>query len=766
MARDRRLRGLPRVGQGRDRRPRSSRTDEDGWAEQVFFALDVSPIKDEYTLAYEWDGVRRGHLDPGRGQDAARARRRLRAADRGNGCTEVTYRLALDVSIPLIGMLKRKGEKILIDTALKGLKKRVESLVTGPCGSSCSPARAASASPPSPPAPPRSRPPAGQRTLVLSTDAAHSLADAFGCAPGSIGAEPTEVADRLFVQQVDAQLRFEQSWADIQRYLLSVLDVAGVDPVAAEELTVIPGAEEVLALLELRLQALSGGWDVIVVDCAPTAETLRLLALPEALGLVHAPGAARSSAGWSRRCGRCCSRAAGVPMPGDTRLRRGRAAARRARGGPRRCSAGPDASVRLVLTPENVVLAEARRSYTTLSLFGYRVDGVVANRVFPAEGADDWRAGWVLAQDEVLERVDGVVRRAADLALGVPPRASRSGSTALTGLAREVYGDDDPLATTDGHGPVPDQQRRARGRAAAVAAAGLTRRGRPGAQWRRSGRDRGIVSSADHAPIRVWRATASPEPGWSRGSCRCGSSRTPWTRLEGDMSQDDDSSRTTRSASVGEEAAKLLGALADWAKDHVGDPPTASTTTSRPAPPSAPTARSAGPCTPCAQTSPEVRAQLATAATALLQAASGLLATAVPDGRDRGGVEHIDLDDDRRLARRRPTYRLIPRRETDEPGLWDRRRRHQDRRRRGRRGRHHRRGAARRVARHRRGGDRGGHRRPGHRAARAARRSRRSAWARPATSTRPAPSCCSRPTSPGATRTSRASSRSASSCRS
>ncbi|MGI8645098.1 MAG: ArsA family ATPase, partial [Nocardioides sp.] len=90
---------------------------------------------------------------------------------------------------------------------------------------------------------------AGLRTLVLSTDAAHSMADAFGT---PVGAEPTEVADRLLVQQVDAQLRFQQSWAEIQRYLLSVLDVAGVDPVAAEELTVIPGAEEVLALLELR----------------------------------------------------------------------------------------------------------------------------------------------------------------------------------------------------------------------------------------------------------------------------------------------------------------------------------------------------------------------------------------------------------------------------------------------------------------------------------------------------------------------------------
>jgi ribosome-associated toxin RatA of RatAB toxin-antitoxin module len=102
--------------------------DPDGWAEQVFFSLDVSPIKDEYTLAYEWDGYDEvtWTLVEGKMLRALDGAYVLR--DLGNGSTEVTYRLSLDVTIPLIGMLKRKGEKILIDTALKGLKKRVESL--------------------------------------------------------------------------------------------------------------------------------------------------------------------------------------------------------------------------------------------------------------------------------------------------------------------------------------------------------------------------------------------------------------------------------------------------------------------------------------------------------------------------------------------------------------------------------------------------------------------------------------------------------------
>ena len=290
---------------------------------------------------------------------------------------------------------------------------------------------------------------AGERTLVLSTDAAHSLADAFGIV-GPLS-EPVEVAERLWVQQVDAQLRFEQSWADIQRYLLSVLDATGVDPVAAEELTVVPGAEEVLALLELRLHAASGRWDVVVVDCAPTAETLRLLALPEALGWYM-----QRVLPVERRVVKALrpvlTRAAGVPMPGDSvfdAVERLHAELDEVR----TLLTGPGSTVRLVLTPEAVVLAEARRSYTTLSLFGYRVDGVVANRLFPAGGADDWRAGWVVAQDEVLEQV-------AESFAGLPVWRSEYrpaepvGVPVLMTLAEEAYAGADPLAVPDGDGPL------------------------------------------------------------------------------------------------------------------------------------------------------------------------------------------------------------------------------------------------------------------------------------------------------------------------
>lgn len=287
----------------------------------------------------------------------------------------------------------------------------------------------------------------GHRTLVLSTDAAHSLADAFGV---PAGAEPTEVAPGLFVQQVDAQLRFEQSWADIQSYLLRVLDVAGVDPVAAEELAVIPGAEEVLALLELRAQALSDQWDVIIVDCAPTAETLRLLALPEALGwyMERIFPVERKIV---KALGPMLSKAAKMPMPEDSvfgAIERLHAELDEVHG----LLTGPDASVRIVLTPESVVLAEARRSYTMLSLFGYRVDGVVVNRIFPTEDADEWRARWVAAQAEILGQVGesfaGLPQWRSVYRTGEPV-----GVDSLGELAREVYGEADPLEAVEGAGP-------------------------------------------------------------------------------------------------------------------------------------------------------------------------------------------------------------------------------------------------------------------------------------------------------------------------
>src|SRR5690242_869800 len=118
---------------------------------------------------------------------------------------------------------------------------------------------------------------AGLRTIVVSTDPAHSLSDAFDVA---LGDAPTPVAPNVWGQQLNARLRFEDAWDDVRSYMVDVLDWAGADAVEAEELAVIPGLDEVFALADIKAFAASGEFDVVVVDCAPTAETIRLLSLP------------------------------------------------------------------------------------------------------------------------------------------------------------------------------------------------------------------------------------------------------------------------------------------------------------------------------------------------------------------------------------------------------------------------------------------------------------------------------------------------------
>ena len=280
----------------------------------------------------------------------------------------------------------------------------------------------------------------GLKTLVLSTDPAHSLADALGV---DLGPEPTLVEPGLLAMQVDSQRAFERSWRDVQEYLREVLERAGVDALQADELTVLPGAEEVLALLELRSQAASGRYDVIVVDCAPTGETLRLLALPEALAW-YVEKVFPAHRRVMKAVRPLMSRVATLPGDGVfeavARLHADLADVRD-------LLTSDQTSVRLVLTPEAVVAAETRRTLTSLALYGYRVDGLIANRVLPTSD-DPWMAGWVEAQAAQLAAVRADV---APLTVRESPYAATEpvGVEALLAIADALYVDSDPLEVLD-----------------------------------------------------------------------------------------------------------------------------------------------------------------------------------------------------------------------------------------------------------------------------------------------------------------------------
>ncbi|RSD08392.1 ArsA family ATPase [Amycolatopsis eburnea] len=262
----------------------------------------------------------------------------------------------------------------------------------------------------------------GRKTLVVSTDPAHSLGDAFG---HTLSAEPSEVDALLSAVQIDSRTLVDTTWHRLRAELQAALAGAGLDTLDAEELTVLPGVDELLALTEVRRLAEEGPWETIVVDCGPTAETLRLLALPEAVSGYLARVFGRRVTESVRRLG--------VHLDGLRAL----------------LTDPSVTTVRLVLTPERVVVAEARRTLSSLALRGIAVDGLIANRLMPAPGF--WRGGaasWLRTrrneQDAVLaelsgagfERVSRVEHRAVE-PVGLP---------ALLEIAAELYRDGDPLA--------------------------------------------------------------------------------------------------------------------------------------------------------------------------------------------------------------------------------------------------------------------------------------------------------------------------------
>jgi arsenite-transporting ATPase len=241
----------------------------------------------------------------------------------------------------------------------------------------------------------------GQRTLVMSTDPAHSLADCFEV---EIGGRPTVIDDHLWGQQIDAQDRLEDNWREIQDYMVEVMNWAGTETLQAEELTVIPGLDEIFALIDVKTHVGSGDYDVLVVDCAPTAETLRLLSLPEIMTwyIERIFPVERRVVKTLRPI---VSKMTSLPIAGDQvfeaieRLHRNLDAVKRI------LTDEDVSSVRLVVNPEKMVIAEARRTYTYLGLFGYRVDAVVVNRIIPEDVVDPYFGKWKDIQAEHLATV-------------------------------------------------------------------------------------------------------------------------------------------------------------------------------------------------------------------------------------------------------------------------------------------------------------------------------------------------------------------------
>ncbi|MEZ5074069.1 MAG: ArsA family ATPase [Solirubrobacterales bacterium] len=279
----------------------------------------------------------------------------------------------------------------------------------------------------------------GLRTIVLSTDPAHSLGDSL---EADLGPDPREVSPLLWAQQIEAQAEMEANWAAVRDWLGRILADRGVLGVAAEELTVPPGMDELFSLLEIRAHHVGGAYDVIVVDCAPTGETLRLLSFPDV-----ARWWLDKVLPWERRLVSAARPFArtflDVPLPGDdvfadVQSLVGNLIAMNAILRDRERT-----SIRLVMNPDRMVVREAQRTFTYLNLYGYLTDAVVVNRVFPEELSGSYFDAWRERQGEQLEAVRaGFAPVPVLLARYFPEEVV--GAEMLDRLGAELFADDRP----------------------------------------------------------------------------------------------------------------------------------------------------------------------------------------------------------------------------------------------------------------------------------------------------------------------------------
>jgi arsenite-transporting ATPase len=283
----------------------------------------------------------------------------------------------------------------------------------------------------------------GRRVLVMSTDPAHSLSDAFDA---EVGPEPREMATGLFAQEMDQGRMLEEYWAEIQEYLTTFYEWQGADSLTAEELAMLPGMDELFGLLLVRRHHKEALYDALIVDTAPTGETLRLLSLPDQISwyVEKIFPIQRQAARVIRPFARRVRTNALPPLPEDSFFGALQRFYKAVVGVEEILTDAEKTSVRLVANAEKMVIAEARRAYTYLNLYDYQVDAVIVNRLLPEEVSDPYFNRWREAQRRHLAAIE-------DSFSPVPIFEARLfdremyGLEALEALAENVFGNEDPL---------------------------------------------------------------------------------------------------------------------------------------------------------------------------------------------------------------------------------------------------------------------------------------------------------------------------------
>jgi len=285
----------------------------------------------------------------------------------------------------------------------------------------------------------------GLKTIVISTDTAHSLADSLDT---KIGPEPVEIYPNLWAQEVDARYSMDKYWGRFQKYMVALFSRSGVDDIVAEEVTILPGLEEGAHLLWINKYFEEDFYDVLIVDAAPTAETLRLLSLPDVTRwwLMRVITLTRGAAKILRPIGRVLGRNKdGEGMMPDEDAWDQVKNLFDTLDKVRDLLADPEvSSIRLVVNPEKMVIKETQRTYTYLNLYGYATDAIICNRIIPDEVTDPYFQMW---KDKQRQNIEFIGEAFGGLPLRTAPLfgGEVGGMETLRKLGEELYGEENPV---------------------------------------------------------------------------------------------------------------------------------------------------------------------------------------------------------------------------------------------------------------------------------------------------------------------------------
>jgi len=288
------------------------------------------------------------------------------------------------------------------------------------------------------------------RTLVLSIDPAHSLADAFNLDTELFHvqtSEPLAINDRLSVQELNIQKEIKRHWQEISSYVSAVLRTTGISGVEAEELAILPGMEELSAMMYINQYRREQRYDVIVLDAAPTAESMRFISMPTTLDwyMKHIFPFQRN---FLKAVRPIANRVAPFELPPDTYFGNVRALFDKLEGVGEMMEDPRITSVRLVTNAEKMVVRETQRAFVYFSLHGLTVDAVLINRLLPAEVVDAWFKEWHTSQDAMVHEIEEYF---APVPIKKVPLFSHEvlGKQRLEDLARVLYAEgEDPSAVT------------------------------------------------------------------------------------------------------------------------------------------------------------------------------------------------------------------------------------------------------------------------------------------------------------------------------